>query len=103
MDVHDGIVLPFVAIHFLRQSTRRHQTRDKTTPFPLTVPQQETPIWPLLPSRAQPAWAAAKLLCLWTTFSTDLVKVQPDDDVGFLCQLVNLLQESHVPDICRSV
>lgn len=32
VDVHDGIVLPFVAIHFLKRSTRHHQQRDKPPP-----------------------------------------------------------------------
>lgn len=43
------------------------------------------------------------MLCLWTTLYTDLIKVQPSDDVGFLCQLVNLLQEIYMANICRTL
>lgn len=44
MDVHDGIVLPFVAIHLLWQSTRHSQKRDRATPSPLALSQNEVPI-----------------------------------------------------------
>lgn len=44
MDVHDGIVLPFVAIHLLQQSTRHSQKRDTETPFPLALSRNEIPM-----------------------------------------------------------
>lgn len=71
MDVHDGIVLPFVAIHLLWQSTRHSQKRDRATPSPLALSQNEVPILvntslSCLPEHSLPGSEnRAKLLCLW--------------------------------------
>lgn len=72
VDVHDGIVLPFVAIHLLRQSTGHSQKRDTATPFPLALSQDEVPTWvntslSCVPEHSLPAsQSRPKLLCLWT-------------------------------------
>lgn len=101
MDVHDGIVLPFVAIHLLGQSTRQVRGRQSNS-LPSSLSQNDIPVLPL---GAQPAWfrAQAPAALPWDSSDTDLIEMQPSNDVGLLCQLVNLLQEIHVANICRSV